>query len=192
RDGINPWFMIVDNADDVGVFFNKRGHDNVLQNPLTLYLPKSIHGKILVTSRSLDAAESLTTRPLSYFGRGLNFVQADKAAAVELVRALDCIPLVVNYAAAYINRRSPRVTVASYLDGFWKSEKSVDSLLRSDKGHLSRHGGVTFGQIRREYPRAANLLMSEFLPQHIPESMLHSHDSDVTASNEGHADYVDS
>jgi hypothetical protein len=69
--------------------------------------------------------------------------EIDEVAAIDLVHALDCVPLAVNQAAAYINRRSPRVSVASYLEEFRKSEKRKDSLLRSDKGDLGRHDGVS-------------------------------------------------
>ncbi|KAF4895134.1 Kinesin light chain [Colletotrichum fructicola] len=214
RDDISPWLMVVDNADDASAFFGE-GHDNVSQDSLASYLPKSINGKILVTSRSLDVAEKLAgdsrvIRRIPVMGddqalellRKRSKGEIDEAAATELVRALDNIPLAVNQAAAYINRRSPRVSVASYLDEFRKSEKRKDSLLRSDKGDLGRHDGVsnsvvvtwqvTFEQIRRERPRAANLLslMSQFQAQNIPESMLHSYNNDATASEEDDGDRV--
>ncbi|KAF6822492.1 Kinesin light chain 5 [Colletotrichum plurivorum] len=215
RDDISPWFMVVDNADDTGVFFLDNTHNDISQGPLASYLPKSTNGKILVTSRSLDAAEKLAGRsrtilqiPAMQEDQALELLtkrldgETDKAAAIELVSALDYIPLAVNQAAAYINRRSPRVSVMSYLDKFRTSEKQKDSLLRSDKGDLGRHDGVsnsvvvtwqvTFEQIKRERPRAASLLslMSQFQAHNIPEYMLHSYDSDVAATDEGDADSV--
>ncbi|KAJ4175526.1 hypothetical protein NW755_014870, partial [Fusarium falciforme] len=209
RDDISPWLMVVDNADDTGLFFLDKGHDDVSQDLLASYLPKSTKGKILVTSRSLDAAEKLvgssraTLRiPVMREEQAFELLQrrlqdkADEAAAMDLVRALDCIPLAVNQAAAYINRRSPRVTTESYMNEFRRSEKRKDSLLRSDKGDLGRHDGVsnsvvvtwqvTFEQIRREQPRAANLLslMSQFQAQNIPEIMLHSYDDENDSPDE--------
>ncbi|KPA40104.1 kinesin light chain 3 [Fusarium langsethiae] len=203
RDDIHLWLMVVDNADDVNLFFLGREQDGALQDRLASYLPKSTKGKILVTSRSLDAAEKLvgssqaTLRiPIMGEEQALELLQrrlenkTDEAAAKDLVRTLDCIPLAVNQAAAYINRRSPRVTIKSYLSEFHRSEKRRDSLLRSDKGDLGRQDGVsnsvvvtwqvTFEQIRREQPRAANLLslMSQFQAQNIPEIMLHNYDDD--------------
>ena len=101
-------------------------------------------------------------------------VEEDVSAEMDPIRILECIPLAVNQAAVYINRRSPRVSVRSYVDEFPKSERRKDSLLRSDKGDLGRYDGVsnsvvvtwqvTFEQIRRDRPRAANLLslMSQF------------------------------
>lgn len=51
--------MIVDNADDVGVYFLKEtGKD--MYAPLALYLPKAVNGRILVMLCNLDAAEKLT------------------------------------------------------------------------------------------------------------------------------------
>jgi hypothetical protein len=203
KDDTGPWLMVVDNADDKGVFF----FDKASQDPLASYLPKSINGKILVTSRSLDAAEKLVGKiqaivqiPAMGQDQALELLQkrlegkTDGASATDLVLVLDCIPLAVNQAAAYINRRSPRMTIASYLDEFHKNEKRKDSLLRSDKGDLGRHDGVsnsvvvtwqvTFEQIRRERPRAASLLslMSRFQAQSIPEYMLQDYD-DIPAGD---------
>uniref|UniRef100_A0A4E9EIH7 NB-ARC domain-containing protein n=1 Tax=Gibberella zeae TaxID=5518 RepID=A0A4E9EIH7_GIBZA len=217
RDDVHPWLMVVDNADDIDLYFHNKGHNDVLQDRLASYLPKSAKGKILVTSRSLDVVERLvgssraTLRiPIMREEQALELLQrrlenrTDVVAARDLVRTLDCIPLAVNQAAAYINRRSPRVTIESYLCEFYSNEKQKDSLLRSDKGDLGRQDGVsnsvvvtwqvTFEQIRREQPRAANLLslMSQFQAQNIPEMMLHSYDDDnTTQSEENDADAID-
>lgn len=213
RDDISPWLMVLDNADDASIFYSEKGHDDGSRGKelLASYLPKSVNGKILVTSRSLDAAEKLAgssraifripimgdDQALQVLRNGLES-EADEAAAVELVAVLGHIPLAVNQAAAYINRRHPRVSVASYLEEFRKSEKRKDSLLRSDKGDLGRNDGVsnsvvvtwqvTFEQIKRERPRAADLLalMSQFQSQNIPEDMLRSYSGD-----EGHAENLD-
>ncbi|KAJ4243339.1 hypothetical protein NW762_014825 [Fusarium torreyae] len=217
RDDIRPWLMVVDNADDIDLFFHNKGHNGVLQDQLASFLPKSTKGKILVTSRSLDIVEKLVGNsramlqiPIMGKEQALELLQrrldnkTEEAAATDLVRTLDCIPLAINQAAAYINRRSPRVTVESYLKEFYGNEKQKDSLLRSDKGDLGRRDGVsnsvvmtwqvTFEQIRREQPRAANLLslMSQFQAQNIPEIMLRSYDdASTTPDDEIDADAVD-
>ena len=99
--------------------------------------------------------------------------------AAELLRALDCIPLAITQAAAYVNRRAPLISVSTYLDDFRRSDRKNDSLLNSDTGDLRRDETisnsvvttwqVTFEQIRRERPSAAYLLlfMSFFNPQGI-------------------------
>ena len=120
----------------------------------------------------------------------------DEAAALDLVRALDRIPLAVNQAAAYIYKRRPRVTVRSYLDKFRTSEREKHTLLRSDRGDLRRYEGVsnsvmvtwqvTFEQIRQERPLAAKLLslMSRFHAQNIPEYILHGYSGNSSDDRE--------
>ncbi|RYP74071.1 hypothetical protein DL771_003260 [Monosporascus sp. 5C6A] len=151
REDVAPWLMILDNADDLDTFF-----DNTGPTPMASYLPKSSHGKILVASRNVGAAEKLTgghnaimriptmdsTQALQLFRKKLNrSLDEDKAA--DLVHALDFIPLAVNQAAAFINRRTPRVSIRSYLDSFRESEKMKNSLLNFDAGDLRRHENVS-------------------------------------------------
>jgi tetratricopeptide (TPR) repeat protein len=205
KDDVSPWLMVVDNADDARVFFCNNERDNISKHMLASYLPKSIKGKMLVTSRSLDVAERLVGHSRAILRLSvMEEVQAlellttrlegetDKAAAIELVRALGCIPLAVNQAAAYINRRSPRLSITLYLQKFRKSEKQKDSLLRSDKGDLGRYDGVsnsvvvtwqvTLDRIKQDRPSAAELLslMSQFQAQNIPENLLRRYSTNVT------------
>ncbi|KAF6843413.1 Kinesin light chain 5 [Colletotrichum musicola] len=132
----------------------------------------------------------------SKLGRDVN-----EADALRLIHTLECIPLAVNQAAAYIHRRSPRVTVESYLEEFHNSERRKGTLLRNDGGDIQRYEGVsnsvvvtwqvTFEQIKREQPRAADLLslMSYFQAQNIPEYMLYDYDSSDIHSEEGSDEY---
>ncbi|KAJ0268771.1 hypothetical protein CBS470a_013803 [Colletotrichum nupharicola] len=206
REDVSRWLMIIDNADDIQMLFSKRNSEK----PITSYLPKRENSKILITSRNSDAAERLTGNikmiymvPTMENEQALQLLQkklgrdVNNAAALQLSRTLECIPLAVNQAAAYINKRSPRVTILSYLDEFQKSEKRKGTLLRSDRGDIRRYDGVsnsvvvtwqvTFEQIKREQPRAANLLslMSYFHAQNIPEYMLHDYYSGDIDSEEG-------
>ncbi|KAI8710446.1 hypothetical protein NCS52_01574800 [Fusarium sp. LHS14.1] len=172
------WLMVLDNVDDVNLFHpsanvsgNKAANQPTDENtvaksekrPLAAYLPKRRSGTILVTSRSMDAAEKLTGSQKAIYristmddAQGLHLFRNklngdfDKDAAADLLRALDCIPLAITQAAAYINRRAPpRI--------------------------------ITFDQIRRERPSAANLLsfMSFFNSQAIPEFVLHDYSTDL-------------
>ncbi|KAH8651714.1 hypothetical protein BGZ61DRAFT_468822 [Ilyonectria robusta] len=153
----------------------------------------------------MDAAEKLTgsqkavyristmddAQGLQLFRNKLNG-DFDRDAAADLLRALDCIPLAITQAAAYINRRAPRASVKTYLDTFRESDKKKSSLLNREAGDLRRDETVsnsvvttwqvTFEQVRRERPSAAKLLsfMSFFNPQGIPEFVLHNDDTDLT------------
>ncbi|KAJ4248089.1 hypothetical protein NW762_012859 [Fusarium torreyae] len=208
-----PWLMILDNADDVNLFYPTNISGD--QRPLAAYLPKCRYGTILVTSRSMDAAEKLTGNHKAIYRvstmddvQGLQLLQnklrgdLDKNTAVDLLRALDCIPLAITQAAAYINRRAPRVSIKTYLDTFRESDKKKENLLNRDAGDLRRDETVsnsvvvtwqvTFGQMRRERPSAASLLffMSFFNPQGIPELVLHDYDTDPMGEIDRDADRV--
>ncbi|KAF9766796.1 hypothetical protein IL306_000734 [Fusarium sp. DS 682] len=224
------WLMILDNADDVNLFYpihisgaeavTGLAHENTIaktdQQPLAAYLPKRRNGTILITSRGMDAAERLTGSHKAVYrvstmdeAQGLQLFQNkldgdfDSDAATDLLRALDYIPLAITQAAAYINRRAPRVSVKTYLDTFRKSDKEKGNLLNREAGDLRRDETVsnsvvvtwqvTFEQIRRERPSAAKLLsfMSFFNPQGIPEFMLHDYDTDLTDQADRDAESTD-
>ena len=60
RDDVAQWFMILDNADNVDILFPKGKYQDDTNEPLASFLPRAGNGKILVTSRSIDAAEKIT------------------------------------------------------------------------------------------------------------------------------------
>ncbi|KAJ4374692.1 hypothetical protein N0V86_007565 [Didymella sp. IMI 355093] len=221
------WVMVLDNADNVETFFpsqrRQRGEADAnasAQTPLASYLPQSRNGAILVTSRSKDAAERLAggynkikevlamdeTDGLQLLRNKLRHPPPEEKA-VELLRALDCIPLAISQAAAYINRRA-RMTVAGYLSEFRRNSKKRESLLNWDAGELRRDESasnsvvttwqMSFEQIRQERRSAAELLslMSFFNPQGIPESTLRRYSRDTTrkvsADNKEDEDEADS
>ncbi|KAJ9412678.1 hypothetical protein QL093DRAFT_2539123 [Fusarium oxysporum] len=198
------WLMILDNADNVNLFYPIYNSRDKAQ-PLAAYLPKRRNRTILITSRSIHAAERLTgshkaiySVPTMDDAQGLQLFQNklngdfDRDAATDVLWALNYIPLAITQAAAYINRRAPCVSVKTYLDTFQESNKKKGNLLNRDAGDLRRDETVsnsvvvtwqvTFEQIRRERPSAAKLLsfISFFNPQGIPEFMLHDYVTDLT------------
>jgi tetratricopeptide (TPR) repeat protein len=220
RDETNGrWVMVVDNVDDVETFFPSRkcqqdkadASAQISQTPLATYLPQSRNGTILVTSRSKDAAVRLAggynktmevlamneDEGLQLLCNKLRDLPIEESA-VKLLHALDCIPLAVTQAAAYINRRA-RMTIAGYLKEFQKNSKKRESLLNWDAGELRRDESasnsvvttwqISFEQIRRERRSAAELLslMSFFNPQGIPEATLRRYSKEA----EGMADAED-
>ncbi|KAG5746375.1 hypothetical protein H9Q70_010948 [Fusarium xylarioides] len=193
-DEAGPWLMIIDNADDVNLFY-PRGIDERL---LASFLPKRHNSTILVTSRSLNVAEKLTGSHKNIFqvstmdeAQGFHLItnkltgEFEHGAALKLLQALDYIPLAITQAAAYINRRSPRESVESYLEAFKQNDLKKSRLLEVDLGDLRRDETVsnsvittwqvTFDKIRHERPSAADLLafMSLFDHKGIPEFALH-------------------
>jgi tetratricopeptide (TPR) repeat protein len=218
------WVMVVDNADDADVFFTpplgaqaaSAARLSQAAELLSDFLPQSPSGSIVVTSRSRDVAFRLTgsydtifeVRPmeernaLALLQKKLLRVGADADAekARELVQALDRMPLAITQAAAYIVQRSPRTSVARYLDDIRRSDRDRARLLKKDVGDSRRDGRasnsiiatwqISFEHIRQEVPAAARLLslMSLFDRQGIPESLLHDQyaaDEDKVDDEEG-------
>jgi tetratricopeptide (TPR) repeat protein len=206
------WVMIIDNADDPSVVFSQPERTNSREcngsaqasGCLADFLPQSPNGSILITSRNRVVAHRLT-------GSNSNIIkvepmgQSDALAllhkklpgdlstddAVELLQALDYMPLAITQAAAYISQRAPRITISRYLDNLRRSDKDRAALLQTDVGDVRRDGRasnsiittwqISFEHIRKERPAAARLLslMSLFDRQGIPDFLLYNHYQEV-------------
>ncbi|KAF2190167.1 TPR-like protein [Zopfia rhizophila CBS 207.26] len=182
------WVMIIDNADDLGIFCPldgcKGSKDSTSGNAaaaLLDFVPQSPNGSILITSRSRDVGYRLTgsyadiirvypmdqSHALTLLRNKLDrsFEQND---AVALVEALDYMPLAITQAAAYISQRTPRVTVSRYLLDLRKGDRDRAKLLDIDIEDSRRDGTasnsiittwqISFEHIRRERPSATRLL----------------------------------
>ena len=196
-----PWLMILDNADKIDLFFPGDQQSIPTEHKMMAqYLPQCGHGKILITSRSKDVAERLTGSSWNVYhippmeeGTAKHLLKKklrtlyDPDTASELVQTLEYIPLAITQAAAFIIRRWPRMTPSKYLDEFRKSDLKKQNLLKRDMPDLQRDFSasnsvvvtwrITYEQIEREQPSAADLLlfMSFFHPQGIPRYMLQSY-----------------
>jgi tetratricopeptide (TPR) repeat protein len=185
------WAMVIDNADDDTVFFDRS------TKTLSEYVPQSENGRILITSRNRDLAYKLTgnhrsiieVKPMnesdamSLLGKKLG-PDISRDNAPELLNALDYMPLAITQAAAYIQQRAPRMSVKQYLEVFRKSERDQSRLLTKDLGDARRDGRASnsiimtwqtsFEHIKSNMPTAASLLslMCLFDRQGIPETLL--------------------
>jgi tetratricopeptide (TPR) repeat protein len=206
--------MIVDNADNVETFYpsGKSTADASAQVSLATYLPQSRHGAILVTSRSKDAAARLVggynrikevlvmdeSEGLHLFRNKLQHPPCEESV-LKLLKELNCIPLAIIQAVAYINRRS-RMTVAGYLDEFQRNTKKRETLLKWDADELRRDDSasnlvvttwqMSFEQITQERESAAHLLslISFFNPHGIPESTLRRYSKEAAEAADLHAE----
>ncbi len=209
------WVIVLDSADDINLFYNTDGEPRrpapaeEAKRPLWTYLPQSANGSILVTTRNRELAFNLTGNHKNIIDIGpmdpdqalmlLSTkcgVEPDTDAGQELVKALECIPLAITQAAAYIQQRKPRTSVRKYLDQFRKSEKNKYSLLNYAGGDLRRDRSaansiittcqISFDQICSEKPSATDLLslMSFFDRQGIPESLIQPLGKSEEANNE--------
>lgn len=185
------WVMVLDSADDQEVFYDQRDER---ERPLATYLPQSQNGSIVITTRNKHLASRLTGGYKDVIEVG-PMIEADALTllrkklgllsntdlSVDLIKALDYIPLAIIQAAAYIQANYPRSSVANYLAEFRKSDRQRASLLKHHAGDLQRDGAasnavlttwhISFDQIRSQRSSAADLLsfMSFFDPQSIPD-----------------------
>jgi tetratricopeptide (TPR) repeat protein len=186
------WLMIVDNVDDEIAIESQRDGQSM---PLASLLPQSDHGAVLITSRNADVARGLVGRQQDIIQvRAMNDSEAVELlrnklgqelseGATQLVTALDCIPLAIAQAAAYINRLGQQMPIPKYLDQLKGVEGQVE-LLRKAAPDMRRDGKalnsvlttwqISFEHIRQQRPSAADLLsfMSFFNPQSIPDFMI--------------------
>ncbi|KAH8682822.1 hypothetical protein BGZ60DRAFT_205902 [Tricladium varicosporioides] len=196
------WLMILDNVDDIDVFRHTRGEgsQNGTQDtaPLSSYIPQTINGSVLLTTRDRKAATWLSTGYTSVIS--VNLMDPKEAEQLlwikipqgistssdraELVKELDYLPLAITQAAAYISAKAVRMSVSKYLTLYRRDEESQTRLLDEESGDLRRDPGVphsvirtwqiSFDQIKRSKPQAADLLslIAMFDRQGIPEFLL--------------------
>ncbi|KAF2740903.1 HET-domain-containing protein [Polyplosphaeria fusca] len=186
------WLMIVDNVDNE-ITIESQGDGRSI--PLASLLPQSDHGAVLITSRNADVARSLVGRQQDIIKIGAmshseaaellrnKLVEEPSDGATELVNTLDCIPLAIVQAAAYINRLGQRMSVPKYL-GQLKGVEGQVELLRKAAPDMRRDGKalnsvlatwqLSFEHIRQQRSSATDLLsfMSFFNPQSIPDFMI--------------------
>ncbi len=192
--------MVLDNADDLDMFFAKPisiATESECALPLTDYLPRSLKGLMLITTRDERLGRRLAGRRASIVVDPMSPQEAqellknwemqspgnsDLDHSSQLLEALGYIPLAITQAAAFISEN--HVTPTKYLEAFRRSDSDVQDLLGQDLGDLRRdsqsHSSViktwkiSFELISKQKQRAAEMLslMAVLDRQGIPESLL--------------------
>ena len=187
-----PWFLIVDNADDMDMLFGNAG----MHTGLADYLPQSEHGLVLFTTRSTEVAEAVAGMDIIELGNmdreeakrliGEHLrrkeLLSDDAAIAALVGELAYLPLAITQAAAYLNRN--QISATEYLELLRGTEQEIIGLMSREFHDNARYRGtgnavattwvVSFDKIRKSNPTAADLLLfiSHIEPKAIPRSIL--------------------
>ncbi|EUC42438.1 hypothetical protein COCMIDRAFT_39494 [Bipolaris oryzae ATCC 44560] len=196
------WLMILDNVDETEILLSSNQESGSLES----YLPQTTHGTILITSRNKIAAANLVGVPsgiievepmseedaVALLHTRVSSTQSDPADAKALVQALECIPLAITHAAAYIHKLKGAVTISGYLNLFRESEANQVRLLSEDglkdirRDPSIRHAvistwEISFEHIRKTERSAADLLalMSMFHRQDIPRKLLQGTTSEL-------------
>jgi tetratricopeptide (TPR) repeat protein len=201
-----PWLVILDNADDADILLGSPSASEKVDKSTVVaprsearidYVPRCTHGKVLVTSRTKEAAKELVyssefvavepmeeVTALALLRKKLGVYYAEQAA-LQLARELDFMPLALTQAAAYICQSDGRCSIQQYLEKLGQCDKSEESVLDVDERDLRRDREssnsimltwqISFDRIRDKSPSSADLLslMSFFDRQAIPEALLH-------------------
>lgn len=205
------WILLLDNIDDPE-FLRKapatRSLTNASTKPLLEYIPRGLHGSVIITSRTREVALNLVdhkdlieVKPMEK-SEALELLQrkllqpGNFQDAQILVEELELMPLAIVQAATYIRNRAPRYSVSQYLRDFQRSDRDAAKLLKAEVGLLYRDWEannsilvawqISFDYIHHTKPSAADLLslMSCFDRQGIPENVIQyrSPASDLSSS----------
>lgn len=191
--------MVVDNLDDRAGFL-ERSEDSEINKVLCEYVPQTVQGAILYTTRSRDIGIDLSPDKNPIMVQCLKFDEAQALLGESLVRdtpeddqftlfeSLDYLPLAIAHAAAFMTKR--RKKVGEYLNLI--QDDSTRSQVLSQKNYIHDRAErssesvvstwwVTFRSIKRENARAAELLtMMSLLDRHeIPVSIMQESDESI-------------
>ncbi|KAJ6113349.1 hypothetical protein N7523_006666 [Penicillium sp. IBT 18751x] len=184
-DAAGRWLLIVDNADDPNLLFNK----------LWEYLPNSESGRVLLTTRPREVAlsfagmDTLELREMTEEEASTFLAKVmrkdclvDEESTVQLLSELHYSPLAITQAAFYMNRVG--ISTSRYLKLMRNTEKDRANLASRDFHDGTRYPQmpnavatswfISFDQIKNSEPRAAELLghLSYIEPKAIPRSLL--------------------
>ncbi|KAI0436440.1 hypothetical protein F4803DRAFT_557012 [Xylaria telfairii] len=127
RENINQWLLVIDNADDVELFFGG-------QTPLSYYLPFSRKGSILLTTRNHQTAFKFTNHIITIMemskAEALDTLQnnlgetqvQDEESTEQLLGVLTYLPPATKQASAYM--AAQQLSISKYIKRY-ESETCV-------------------------------------------------------------------
>ncbi|KAI8403830.1 hypothetical protein FOFC_15320 [Fusarium oxysporum] len=183
------WLLIIDNADDPELMFGLGG--------LARYLPCSMKGSILFTTRTREVMERLDVHSAGVIKaakmsqeearemmrtRLTETHMQDTASTDGLLDFLDHLPLAIRQASAYMHKTG--ISTVRYLEYCRSSDITLVKLLSRDFEDRGRYEGIknpvattwliSFEHISRDSPRAGEYLrfMCFLAERNIPVSLL--------------------
>ena len=183
------WILVIDNADNEADFAAKDG-------PIAKFIPYALDGTLIITTRSRQIAsqqcyttievgkmgeeEALELFSKRYCGRG-SLKDKEKEDVAAILSTVHHLPLTIVGLADSMT--STAIPPSMYRNTIQEGEKRIKDLLLWNFSDIQREPGkenildtyiATFDQIRRQMPRALDLLrlMAFFNHQNIPEELL--------------------
>ena len=192
------WLMVLDNADDTGIWtgLGRQGPESL---PLVTFIPRGSHGSVLITTRDSELGKNLTNskqKPInvlalrpedaeallrSKLSDDEELVQED---ANEMIKTLDYLPIAITQAAAFLDQND--MTVAHYLQLFRAGKAHTEDILNkgtydSGRDHeiqtsVFQTWKLTFDQISSQAQIAADILslMAMFNRQSLSATLVHN------------------
>lgn len=195
------WLLVLDNLDDMKMLGRmvglpwEMGIEEATKPPPKAYLPRSPKGLTLITTRSDSVGNSLTGMRITKIGPmdesdALSLLRSclapdamsDLNDCLELVKALDYVPLAIKQAAAFL--RHTGVSLGLYLNRFRNIHGEMSSLTEEEEKDsrgdfesrcsIFRTLKISFDWISQTRPRAAEIfrLMAALDRQGIPKRLL--------------------
>ncbi|PNP51615.1 hypothetical protein THARTR1_07732 [Trichoderma harzianum] len=191
-----PWLMIMDNADDTTVVFPQPTQGELFVPALADYLPPSLEGSVLFTTRNRkvavkQAASNIICLEIMGPDDAHNLLKkslirqeilSDVSATKELLNLLGFLPLAIIQAAAYINEND--TTIDEYTSLYDDNETEMMKVLSEDfdvqgrynttKNSIATTWLISLSQINRTNPTAIEFLsfMACMTNQNIHQSLL--------------------
>ncbi|KAF5684717.1 hypothetical protein FCIRC_3800 [Fusarium circinatum] len=195
------WLMVIDNADDLQLFFPQSESPKMKQNTdksLSQFIPQCAHGRVLITTRNMQVGSRLTKgkypievgqmsdqEACQLLRQGIRQEDESEEDLLQLSSRLEFLPLALVQAAAFIQENS--ITVKEYLELLEGSENDLVDLLNEEFETVGRDADtphavaqtwmLSFQQIEKQYPFASELLslMCLFDRQKIPLDFVDFH-----------------
>ncbi|EXJ71273.1 uncharacterized protein A1O5_05079 [Cladophialophora psammophila CBS 110553] len=194
QESFGRWLLIIDNVDDFGLFFGDEGITR--SKSLNSFVPRSSYGCTLITTRDRKVALNFSRNhtieiPCLDKEGALTLLETlleplpsglDRTLACSLVERLNCLPLAIVQATAYINLN--RIDVSDYVSLLDDKEETVFELLDEDfqdevrapgaKNSIISTWRITFENIARRSPLAQECLtmIACIDSKNIPERLL--------------------
>ncbi|KAF5548421.1 hypothetical protein FMEXI_4771 [Fusarium mexicanum] len=195
------WLMVIDNADDLQLFFPQSESPKMKQNTdksLSQFIPQCAHGRVLITTRNMQVGSRLTKgkypievgqmsdqEACQLLRQGIRQEDESEEDLLQLSSRLEFLPLALVQAAAFIQENS--TTVKEYLELLGGNESDLVDLLNEEFETVGRDADtphavaqtwmLSFQQIEKQYPFASELLslMCLFDRQKIPLDFVDFH-----------------
>jgi tetratricopeptide (TPR) repeat protein len=188
------WLLILDNADDLEMLTASPTPSK--SPPLASYIPHSASGQVIITTRDAHVGlvlsggrDPIAVYPLTPTDAALLLRTSlaeepdpDPDTVLQILNILDCLPLAITQACAYINRN--KILTTQYLALLTENDAGLRELLSDDQYDLRRGFDsinsvirtwkISFDHIQNKYSNAAEVLstMAFLNRQDIPRDLL--------------------